>query len=189
MIDSVSMVRAYTPIEMRIEDIRPGLKSMQESTVLNKLKDVCYYNKIGVILLAHARANIQISGPVNRYAPDTKMAGGFVMNHAPDVITQIQTHSKVKDDDGSVLGVEISLQTTKCKWCSPFQPIREKLYFGKGIDPKLSIIEKAIELEVIKKEGRSYVLPGDDKKYNRKTVLDISSEKVRELQAILKQIE
>lgn len=187
VIDSITAVRPYTKEGIRVEDVRPGITSQQQNAVINQLKDIAYDNNIGVIIIAHARANIQMTGFVNRYAPTTKMAGGYSMYHIPDVITEITTHSKVKDDEGSVIGVEITIQATKNKWTAPYNPIREKLFFGKGISARLSVIEKAIELGIISKEGRSLTVPGDDKKYNRKTIYDIPDNLVKMLNETIKQ--
>ena len=106
--DSMSIIRAYVKAELTVEDIRPGIKSMQESTVLGKLKDICHRYDIAAFLLNHARANIQISGPINRYAPSVKSAGGYAMQHIPDVITKIQSHSKIAGDakTDAPIGVE-----------------------------------------------------------------------------------
>ena len=53
-VDSLTMIRAYVKEDLTVEDIRPGIKSLQESAVLNKLKDICYSNDIACFLLNHA---------------------------------------------------------------------------------------------------------------------------------------
>lgn len=186
VIDSVTAVRPYAKDEIRVEDSRFGVSAMQQALVLNKLKDIAYDNQIGVILVAHARANIQLTPYINRYAPTSKMAGGYAMYHIPDVITEISMHSRVKDDDDNVIGVEISMQTTKNKWCAPFKPIREKLFFGKGISTRMSLIEKAIEAGIIKKEGRFLYVPNSDVKYNHKSIYGVSDEVLQQIKDVLK---
>lgn len=171
MIDSWSAVKPFTPDTMRVTDIRPGLQAMQEGTVISKLKQYCYDNNIAGFILAHARANIQI-GHVNMHAPANKMAGSFSLKHWVEVITEITTHGKVKnpDDEKDIVGIEITLVTTKNKWTAPFKPIREKFYYGIGIDGKMSLIDKAIELGVIT-TGRTWRIQGLDDTFNRKTIL------------------
>lgn len=182
--DSVTMLMAYTPKELRVEDVRPGLKAQQAASVLGKLKDIAYNNEIGTILLYHARANIQIVG-ANPYAPQTKMAGGKADEHIPDVITKIQTHSKVKGDGEDPIGVEISIVCEKNKFTAPFRTCREKLIFGKGIDPKMSLIEKAVELGVIKQSGSSFILPDHDNVRGRKALYDLPADYLHKLQDIV----
>jgi len=185
VIDSITMVRPYTPNEVRVEDVRPGLTSLQAAQVLNKLKDIAYNCSIGVIMIAHARANIQMTGFVNRYASDKKMAGGFAVQHNPDVITEISVHAQVKDDENQRIGVEIVIQTTKNKWTAPYVQYKEKLIYGRGIDPRISVIESAIEKGLIRKEGRSLIVDGVDQKFNRKTIYDLPAEVLKRLQAQL----
>jgi len=188
MIDSWSAVKPYTPDGMKVSDIRPGLQAQQEGTVISKLKQICYNSEIGAIILAHARANIQI-GHVNMYAPATKMAGSFSLKHMVDVVTEIQTHGKIKDDDGNVKGVEITIQTTKCKWTAPYVPYREKLYYGVGIDPRYSIVDRALELGLAVKEGRTIRIPGWDQTYNRKTIYEAPQELLIMLRDKIKQMD
>lgn len=186
VIDSLTMVRPYTPDDLMITDIRPGIHALQESTVLGKLKDICYSYEIGALVLNHARANIKITGPINRYAPDKKMAGGFAVQHIPSVVSQIEINSKVKNIDDEVIGCDITIQSTKCKWVPPYHPIRETLIYGKGIDPKLSLIKKAIDLGIITKVGRTYYVPTiPDKKFNSRTIWELTSEQCRELKTYL----
>lgn len=184
--DSVTMIMAYTPKELKVEDVRPGLKAQQAASVLGKLKDISYRNEIGTILLYHARANIQIVG-ANPYASPTKMAGGMADAHIPDVITKIQTHSKVKGEGDDPIGVEISIVCEKNKFTKPFQTRREKLIFGKGIDPRISLIEKAIELGIIKQSGSSFIIPNHDNVRGRKALYELDAETLRGIQQLVKE--
>ena len=138
---------------------------------MGKLKDICHRYDIAAFLLNHARANIQISGPINRYAPNVKSAGGYAMQHIPDVITKIQSHSKIAGDakTDAPIGVEISIVTEKNKFVAPFNVCREKLIYGKGIDARLSIIEKAIEQGIITQSGAYFKVPGVEKESTRKS--------------------
>ena len=175
---------AFTPKELKVEDVRPGLKAQQAASVLGKLKDIAYRNEIGTILLYHARANIQIVG-ANPYAPQTKMAGGMADAHIPDVITKIQTHSKIKGDGEDPIGVEISIMCEKNKFTSPFQTRRSKLIFGKGIDAKLSLIETAIELGIIRQSGSSFIIPNHDNVRGRKALYELDNETLRNLKSLV----
>jgi recombination protein RecA len=186
--DSITMIMAYTPKTLKVEDVRPGLKAQQAASVLGKLKDIAYNNEIGTILLYHARANIQIVG-ANPYAPQTKMAGGLADAHIPDVITKIQTHSKIKGEGDDPIGVEISIVCEKNKYCAPFQTRREKLIFGKGIDAKISLIEKAIELGVIKQSGSSFILPEHDNIRGRKALYELPGSYLTRLKEIVTEVQ
>lgn len=184
--DSITMIMAYTPKELKVEDVRPGIKAQQAASVLGKLKDIAYRNEIGTILLYHARANLNITGN-NPYAPQTKMAGGFADAHIPDVITKIQTHSKIKGEGDDPIGVEISIVTEKNKFVAPFQTRREKLIFGKGIDAKISLIENAIALGIIRQSGSSFIIPNHDNVRGRKALYELDTETLKGLKQLVQE--
>lgn len=184
--DSITMIMAYTPKELKVEDVRPGLKAQQAASVLGKLKDISYRNEIGTILLYHARANIQIVG-ANPYSPATKMAGGLADAHIPDIITKVQTHSKIKGDGDDPIGVEISICTEKNKFVKPFVTRREKLIFGKGIDARISLIENAISLGIIRQSGSSFIIPNHDNVRGRKALYELDSETLKGIKQLVQE--
>lgn len=184
--DSISMIMAYTPKELKVEDVRPGLKAQQAASVLGKLKDIAYRNEIGTILLYHARANIQIVG-ANPYAPQNKMAGGFADSHIPDIITKIQSHSKIKGEGDDPIGVEISVTTEKNKYVAPFQVRKAKLLYGKGIDAKIDLIERAIELGIIRQSGSSFIIPNHDNVRGRKALYDLDNDTLKSIKQLVQE--
>lgn len=185
VIDSESMIQPYTPVELKITDIRPGLRASQESLVLNKMKSLYYANNIASLVLFHARANIQIMGGGGGTQPAVKQAGGFTAEHTPDIITKIQKHGQIKEDDQQI-GVEISLVTTKNKFCSPFQIHRKKLIFGVGISKKIDLVDTAVELGIITQSGAYFKLPDGSSVMGRKALYDLPSDTLRAIQARIK---
>ena len=126
------------------------------------------------------------SGPINRYAPAVKSAGGFAAEHIPDVITKIQAHSKIKGENDEPIGVEISLVTEKNKYTTPFQVAKEKLIYGKGIDPKISIIERAVESGLITQSGAYFTVPGMDANVKGRSALyEIPNEVLASIRKLL----
>ena len=94
----------------------------------------------------------------------------------------------MKDSEGNIVGGDITIQTTKNKYTLPFQPIRETLYYGKGIDAKLSLIKKALDLGVIihPDKSRSYKLPFEpDTNYNSKTIWNLTADQCKQLKEVI----
>lgn len=150
--DSETAISPITPAEMKVTDVRPGLRSAQESFCLNKIKDLFYKNNVASIMLFHARANITMTGGTQ---PDKKQAGGFAAGHYPDVITRISAHAQVKEDD-VIIGNNIRIVTTKNKFTAPFVTIEKKLIYGIGVSKRIDTIDTAIETGLIKKGGGGY---------------------------------
>lgn len=182
VVDSESMLRAVTPQDQKVTDVRPGLKALQSSHVLNKAKDLFYKSGIASIIIFHARANINIGGPVNMYAPTTKQAGGWVAQHAPDVITKIAVGSKLKDDDtGEIIGANIRISCEKNKFASPFKVYEKKLIYGKGISARIDLIDTCIEAGIIVQSGAYFQMPWGENIRGRKTLYDLPADKMKQL--------
>ena len=190
--DSESQTRIVTPEELRVEDVRPGLKALQGGFIINKMKDVLSAANIPSLVLFHARANIVIKGYNNGSA--TKQAGGYAALHVPDIITKIELHGQCKenkdDKEEAPYGVNVTLVTTKNKFAAPFVPLSRKLVYGKGISKRIEVVDMAIDAELIAKGGGGYytVLPGtanEVKARGLKALYDLPAETLKVLQEAL----
>lgn len=167
VIDSLSEIQPYADKELRLQDIRPGLKAQQSSLLLPRLKHWFANAGIACIVLLHARANVQM-GVVNPYAPKEKSDGGYATQHVPDVVLKISIGAKLKEKDpvsgdDIVIGATTKLEAEKNKFTAPFHPLTCKLLYGKGISQRYEIIDTALERGVIQKTGNTYILPSGEK--------------------------
>jgi len=158
VVDSETQLLPKILDDVDVADMQPGQKARQAANWLPKMKSQFYGAGIASIVIAHARANMMASGP---YAPTEKQAGGFAMKHVPDVILKVGAGSKLKDGE-DVLGQIVHLMCEKNKFALPFRSVDQKLFFGKGIDKRVSVIDRAIEIGVIAQNGAFYTF-GDVK--------------------------
>lgn len=162
IIDSISEIEAFADKGLTVRDCRPGVKALQASFVLPRIKRWFADSDICSLWLFHARANMQM-GPVNPYASQTKQDGGFAAQHVPDVITKVTAGSKIKEKNESgeeqTIGNTIYVETTKNKFCRPFDKREAKLIFGLGISRRVALIDKALDSGAITRAGASYILP------------------------------
>lgn len=114
MIDSVTFLQPYVKQGLTVEDVRPGLKSLQISQVGPKVKAAAYNNGVIILSIYQARANLDMSG--NMYAPKDKVAAGFSEQHLVDAMLKISVSSKIKDDDDEIIGNKVWLTTEKNKF-------------------------------------------------------------------------
>lgn len=167
VVDSLSEIQPYADKDLRLQDIRPGLKAQQSSLLLPRMKHWFANAGISCILLLHARANVQM-GVVNPYAPKEKSDGGYATQHVPDVLLKISAGAKLKEKDPVtgdelVIGAATKLEAEKNKFTAPFHPITCKLIYGKGISQRYEIIDAALESGAIQKTGNTYILPSGEK--------------------------
>lgn len=185
--DSETEIEPVASADLKVTDIRPGLKSAQEKHVLSKMKQKFYSKGIISIVLFHARANIVMMGGGNQ--PDEKQAGGYAALHYPDIITKITAHAKIKNKKDEIIGNEIRIQTTKNKFSRPFRVLVKKLIFGKGIDKRVDLIDTALAYGIITMAGAGfYTVPGMDKTVRGTDALyELPSDVMKAVQASVKE--
>lgn len=126
-----------------------GLRGKMIRSVFRILTDKIGKLKIPVILINHTYLN-----PGNPYAPET-MSGG----EGPRFISHIILHlknSKVKDEDKNITGTLLKVTTTKNRLIPPFKTAQILLDFNKGIDKYHGFLDIAVELGIVKKEGKRF---------------------------------
>lgn len=160
VVDSETQLLPKVLDDVNVADMQPGQKARQAGNWLTKMKSQFYGAGIASIIIAHARANISM-GPSNPYSPAEKQAGGYAMKHVPDVILKVGIGSKLKDND-AVLGQVVHLCCDKNKFAPPFRNMDQKLFFGRGVDSRVAIIDKALESGIISQNGAFFTF-GDTK--------------------------
>lgn len=162
VVDSESALLPNLPKDTDIASERPGQKARQSQLLMTKAKSMFYQKGIASVWLFHARSNITM-GPSNPYAPTEKMAGGWGSRHIPDQLIKIQPGQKIKDSSDNIVGQICHLQAEKSKFAVPFRNFDIKLYYGKGIKRAVEDVDLAIDLGIITKDGRGFVLPSGEK--------------------------
>lgn len=154
-VDSETMLQPVASRDVRVTDNQPGMKAKQASFCLTKMKPLFYKAKITVILLFHARANLDMNGGT---VDPLKQAGGYAQLHIPDVLMKVTPGAKVYESDSKSpqIGQIIKLECTKNKYTAPFVKLEKKLIYGTGISKKIDLIDTAIEAGVIVQGGGGY---------------------------------
>lgn len=184
MVDSVTFLQPYVKQGLTVEDIRPGIKSLQISQVGPKLKAASYNNGVIILSIYQARANLDMTG--NMYAPKDKVAAGFSEQHLVDALLKISVSSKIKDDNDEIIGNKVWLTTEKNKFATPGKKVQSTLIFGKGISKRIDLIDNALEMGLITQSGATFTLPFDEKKVRgRKALYDLPSEDMKKLQELV----
>lgn len=186
MVDSITSIREYASTDLRVEDVRPGLNARQMSFLLSKLKDGFFRTNICSLLIAQARANVEITGPANPYAEKFKMSGGYALRHTVDCIIKVSEGAKIKDDANNVIGNRVKLVAEKNKFAPPRIPYQRNLYYGVGINKKEEVIEEALEQNIISASGAGfYTLPDGSKVRGMQALTSLPNDKLCEIRDML----
>jgi len=187
ILDSETMLQPAIVSEMSVTDNQPGVKAKQSNIVLNMMKQLLYKKKITSLVLFHARANITMKGGA---VEDTKSAGGFAALHIPDVRTRIMPGPRIlenpNDSKSTQIGVTVRIMCEKNKFTAPRRTEERALIFGKGVDKRREIIDKALELGIIEKGGGGFfTLPGGNTIRGFSALYNISNEILKEIQSLI----
>jgi recombination protein RecA len=185
VLDSESMLLPYyTDRTASVADHQPGVKAKQAGIVLPLMKSVCANKGISVILILHARANLDMNG--GGYGPTEKSAGSYVLYHVADVRTKISVSSKIyetpNDKDSRVIGCMARITTEKNKFASPRIELTFPLIYGQGITNLHYTIYGCIEEGIISGGGGGvYTLPNGEKVKGSVNLYNLPEEILRDL--------
>ena len=157
IVDSETQLMPKMGDDVQVDSNQPGVKAKQSSVWITKMKSAFYNAGITSIILAHARANLNMSSP---YGPTTKMAGNYSTLHVPDAIIQFLPGQKFGDKQ-SPEGVVVHISTDKNKFAPPFKRVDAKCYYGTGIKKSVYLIDWALENGVIEKNGSFFNVNGE----------------------------
>ncbi len=178
LVDSISAIQPYVAKGLTVEDIRPGIRALQSSQVINKIKAAFYQKEIASLMIFQARANLDMTG--NMYAPKEKSAASYTERHVLDVETQISISSVIKDEEDKIIGNKVWIECKKNKFTAPFNKVQTSLIFGKGILKRIEIVDKAIELGIIQQRGSFFIVPGASENIRgRKALYDLPADILR----------
>lgn len=186
LVDSVGFIQPFVSKGLTVEDVRPGIKSLQIAQVGPKIKAAAYNNKVTVLNIYQARANLDMGG--NMYAPKEKVAAGFSEQHLVDCMIKLSTSAKIEDEDKNQIGNLVWITTDKNKFAPPHRRVQSTLIFGKGFSRRYDTINMAIERGIIEQGGAVFTvhLPdGDVKIKGRKALYDMDNSMVKSISNIL----
>lgn len=181
VVDSESQLLPKIAEEQRVDDNQPGQKARQASVWLTKVKSLFARKGITMIVLFHARANINMTA--NPYAPATKQAGGYAALHIPDAILQMQPGQKGGEDKDKPSYQIVHLTSDKNKFAPPFTKVDFKMWFGFGIKKSVELIDEAREKGVITMSGAGFFkLPNGETIRGTEALYSLPGETLREIQ-------
>ena len=156
IVDSETQLMPKMGEDVQVDSNQPGVKAKQSSVWITKMKAAFYNAGITSIILAHARANLNMTSP---YGPSTKMAGNYATLHVPDAIIQFLPGQKFGDKLAPE-GVVCHISTDKNKFAPPFKRVDAKCYYGVGVKKSVYLVDWALENGVIEKNGSFFNVNG-----------------------------
>jgi recombination protein RecA len=183
IVDSVAALSPQAEIDGEMSDQHVGLQARLMAKALRKITSPAKTNNTTILFINQLRANIGAMG----YGPKETTPGGNALKFYSSVRLDIRRTGSIKKGE-EVIGNKVKVKIAKNKVAAPFAVGEIEIYFGKGISKEAEILNKALDLGLVKKAGAWFSYDGDKIGQGKEKVLENFRNNVELYEKITKQV-
>jgi len=157
VVDSVAALTPQAEIDGKIGDTQVGLQARLMSYALRRLTSAISRSNAIVIFINQLRAKISTMG---YGGPQDTTTGGRALKFYTSVRIEVKRGKSITKGD-EVQGHELWLKVVKNKQAPPFRTGHASLIYGRGIPRDLSVLDMAIDFDIIKRKGSWLAYKGE----------------------------
>lgn len=157
VVDSVAALTPQAEIDGKIGDSQVGLQARLMSYALRRLTSAISKSKCVVVFINQLRAKISTG---YSQGPQETTTGGRALKFYSSVRIEVKRGKGVTKGDDTI-GHELWMKVVKNKQAPPFKTGHCTLVYGKGIPKGMSILDMAIDFDVVKRKGSWLAYKGE----------------------------
>lgn len=184
VVDSVAALTPQAEIDGKIGDTQVGLQARLMSYALRRLTAAIAKSRTTVVFINQLRAQIST---MSYGGPQETTTGGRALKFYSSVRIEVKRGKSLAQGD-NVIGHELWLKVVKNKQAPPFRSAHTTLLYGKGVPKAVSVLDMAIDHEVVKRKGSWLAYKGETLGQGKEAVAAYLSEHPELMDEITKEV-
>ncbi|MCQ2086990.1 MAG: recombinase RecA [Bacilli bacterium] len=154
IVDSVAALVPQAELDGEMTDSSVGLQARLMSKAMRKLAGILNRKSVAVIFINQLREKVGVI-----YGNPETTSGGRALKFYSTIRIDIRRSEAIKDS-GEIIGNSCKVKIVKNKVSPPFKTCDIDIIYGKGVCKEAEILDKAVELAIIKRSGAWYEYDG-----------------------------
>ena len=154
IVDSVAALVPQAELDGEMTDSSVGLQARLMSKAMRKLAGTLNRKSCAVIFINQLREKVGVI-----YGNPETTTGGRALKFYATIRIDIRRNEAIKDG-GEIIGNSCKVKIVKNKVSPPFKTCDIDIIYGKGVCKEAEILDKAVELAIVKRAGAWYEYDG-----------------------------